>query len=68
MPEFAYTELLPLGKDSTDYRLLASGGVTQRQSFGREFLDIDPGVLTALTTTAIADISFLLRPGSPGAA
>ncbi|HUK72080.1 MAG TPA: fumarate hydratase [Streptosporangiaceae bacterium] len=62
MPEFAYTELLPLGEDSTDYRLLTAGGVSPRQSFGREFLDIDPGVLTALTTTAIADISYLLRP------
>jgi len=62
MPEFAYTELLPLGEDSTDYRLLTTGGVSPRQSFGREFLDIDPGVLTALTTTAIADISYLLRP------
>ncbi len=62
MPEFAYTELLPLAADTTDYRLLSAAGVTTRQSFGREFLDIDPGVLSALTTTAIADISYLLRP------
>jgi fumarate hydratase class I len=65
MPEFAYTELLPLGEDagdSTDYRLLESGGVTPRQSLGREFLDIDPGVLTALTAQAFADVSHLLRP------
>ncbi len=65
MPEFAYTELLPLGGDAadpTDYRLLESAGVTPRQSFGREFLDIDPGVLTALTAQAFADVSHLLRP------
>ena len=65
MPEFAYTELLPLGEDAgdpTDYRLLESGGVAPRQSLGREFLDIDPGVLTALTAQAFADVSHLLRP------
>jgi len=62
MTEFTYTELLPLGEDTTDYQPLASGGVTPRQSFGREFLDVDASVLTALTTRAIADISHLLRP------
>jgi fumarate hydratase, class I len=65
MPEFAYADLLPAGEDAadpTDYRLLGSGGVTLRQSFGREFLDIDPGVLTSLTARAFADISHLLRP------
>ena len=62
MAEFTYTELLPLGEDTTNYQPLASGGVTPRQSFGREFLDVDASVLTALTTRAIADISHLLRP------
>ncbi len=62
MPEFGYTDLLPLGEDATTYRSLGRGGVTTRQSFGREFLDIDPGVLTQLTARAIADISHLLRP------
>ncbi|MGE5291203.1 MAG: fumarate hydratase [Micromonosporaceae bacterium] len=65
MPEFSYTDLLPLSEDRenpTPYRLLGRGGVTTRQSFGREFLEIDPGVLTDLTARAIADISHLLRP------
>jgi fumarate hydratase, class I len=62
MPEFSYTDLLPLGEDTTTYLSLGRGGVTVRQSFGREFLDIDPGVLTSLTARAIADISHLLRP------
>ena len=65
MPEFAYTDLLPTGDDAadpTDYRLLESGGVTLRQSFGREFIDIDPAVLTSLAAHAFADISHLLRP------
>ncbi len=65
MPEFAYTDLLPIGDDAadpTDYRLLESGGVTLRQSFGREFIDIDPAVLTSLAAHAFADISHLLRP------
>jgi hypothetical protein len=28
MPEFAYTELLPLGPDHTEYRLLTTDGVS----------------------------------------
>jgi fumarate hydratase class I len=62
MPEFDYTEMLPLGADTTNYRPLTAEGVTVRQSFGKQFLDVDPGVLTALTEQAFADISYLLRP------
>ena len=65
MPEFSYTDLLPLSEDKenpTSYRLLGHDGVTTRQSFGRDFVEIDPGVLTNLTARAIADISHLLRP------
>ena len=32
MPEFAYTDLLPLGPDATDYRLLTADGMTRRQA------------------------------------
>ena len=45
MPEFAYTDLLPLGPDATEYRLLTADGITE-PAFGREFLELDPGVLT----------------------
>ncbi|HEY6277849.1 MAG TPA: fumarate hydratase [Streptosporangiaceae bacterium] len=63
MPEFAYTDLLPLGQDTTPYRLLSDAGVRRRQAFGREFLEVDPDVLTLLTREGLRDISHLLRPG-----
>ena len=52
MPEFAYTDLLPLGPDTTDYRLLSTDGITTHRSLGREFLEVDPGVLTLLAREA----------------
>jgi fumarate hydratase class I len=63
MPEFSYTDLLPTGPDDTEYRQLDVAGGSERQSFGRKFLDVDPGVLTLLTREAMRDIAHLLRPG-----
>jgi fumarate hydratase, class I len=63
MPEFTYTELLPTGADDTEYRRLDVAGGSTRQSFGRNLLNGDPGVLTLLTREAIRDIAHLLRPG-----
>jgi len=63
MPEFAYTDLLPLGQDTTPYRLLTGSGVTRRQTFGREFLEVDPAVLALLAREGMRDIAHLLRPG-----
>ncbi len=63
MPDFAYTDLLPLGPDTTEYRLLTTGGVTVREAFGREFLEVDPDVLTLLAREGMRDIAHLLRPG-----
>jgi fumarate hydratase class I len=62
MPEFSYADLLPIGPDDTDYRLISSDGITVRQALGRDFLEVDPGVLTLLTATAMRDIAHLLRP------
>ena len=63
MPEFRYTDLLPLGQDATGYRRLTSEGVTTRHAFGREFIEVEPGALTLLAQTAMHDIAHLLRPG-----
>jgi len=63
MPEFRYADLLPVGPDSTDYRLVSADGISRRSAFGREFLQIEPEVLTLLTATAMRDIAHLLRPG-----
>src|ERR1700759_984291 len=62
MPEFSYSDLLPLGEAATRYQRLSSDGVTARSSFGRNFLEIEPQVLTRLTSTAMHDIAHLLRP------
>ena len=62
MPEFAYTDLLPVGPDSTEYRLLQTDGISARRSFGREFIEIEPELLTVLTAAAMHDIAHLLRP------
>src|SRR5689334_12513803 len=62
MPEFSYSDLLPLGQDATSYQRLSSDGVTSRSSFGRSFLEIEPQVLTRLTSAAMHDIAHLLRP------
>ncbi|GAA0600451.1 fumarate hydratase [Actinomadura livida] len=62
MPEFSYTDLLPLGPDDTDYRLLTSDGVSTFDANGRTFLQVEPEALRLLTETAMRDISHLLRP------
>jgi fumarate hydratase class I len=63
MPEFAYTDLLPLGPDATDYRLLTADGITRRHAFGRDFLEVDPEMLTLVAREGMRDIAHLLRPG-----
>jgi fumarate hydratase class I len=62
MPEFSYTDLLPLGPDPTEYRLLSEAGVATRRALGREFLEVEPAALTMLTAQAMQDIAHLLRP------
>jgi fumarate hydratase class I len=63
MPEFAYTDLLPLGPDETPYRLLTTEGVSTVEAGGRTFLQVEPSALRLLAATAIRDIQHLLRPG-----
>jgi fumarate hydratase, class I len=62
MPDFSYREMLPAGADDTEYRLLTTDGITMEQALGREFLRVEPEVLTELTATAMHDIAHLLRP------
>ncbi|WP_019629474.1 fumarate hydratase [Actinomadura atramentaria] len=62
MPEFSYTDLLPLGPDETEYRLLTSDGVSTFEANGRTFLQVEPEALRLLTETAMRDIAHLLRP------
>jgi fumarate hydratase class I len=62
-PEFTFTDLLPLGEDTTPYRLLTTEGVQEIDLGGRTFLQVDNEAIRALTAEAIRDISHLLRPG-----
>ena len=62
MPEFAFTELLPLGPDTTEYRLLTTDGVSTIDTSAGTFLRVEPEALTLLTGTAMRDIAHLLRP------
>ena len=45
MPEFAYTDLLPTGPDTTNYRLVTSEGVSTVEAAGRTFLKVEPEAL-----------------------
>ncbi|MFM8352344.1 MAG: fumarate hydratase, partial [Actinomycetales bacterium] len=63
MAEFVYEDLLPLGADTTPYRLITTDGVQTVQAAGRTILQVDPEALRVLAFEAIRDISHLLRPG-----
>jgi fumarate hydratase, class I len=63
MPEFYYHELLPLGKDTTPYRLITTEGVSTFEADGKTFLKVDPEAIRKLTAEAMHDIAHLLRPG-----
>jgi len=60
-PEFTYSDLLPLGKDTTKYRSLGSEGVTTVQLGDKKFLQVSPEAITRLSETALHDISHYLR-------
>ncbi|HEX9064860.1 MAG TPA: fumarate hydratase [Streptosporangiaceae bacterium] len=62
MPEFRYSDLLPLGPDTTEYRLVSEDGVHTANALGRDFLQVEPAALTQLTSAAMHDIAHFLRP------
>jgi fumarate hydratase class I len=63
MAEFAFTEILPLGPDTTEYRLISTEGVSEVETPLGTFLKVDKEAITLLTETAMRDIAHLLRPG-----
>ena len=64
MAEFAYSELLPKGPDTTtQYRLLTTDFVSTITLGDRQFLQVDPEGLRLLTSEAMRDIAHLLRSG-----
>ncbi len=61
MADFAFTEILPLGDDTTEYRLIGTEGVSQVETPLGTFLKVEPEAITLLTQTAMRDIAHLLR-------
>ena len=61
MPNFSYSDLLPLGQDTTKYRLVSREGVSVVQLGDKEFLQVEPSALEKLTSEAIHDINHYLR-------
>lgn len=61
MADFDYTDLLPLGPDTTQYDLLTTDGVESIELGGRRFLQVTPDALRHLSSVAINNISHLLR-------
>ena len=60
---FSYTELLPIGPDDTEYRLISTEGVDTFETSEGTFLRVSPAAITQLTEVAMRDIAHLLRPG-----
>ncbi len=60
-PEFSYSDLLPIGKDTTAYRNLGSAGISVEKVGNREILTVAPEAIEMLTSTAMHDISHYLR-------
>jgi fumarate hydratase class I len=61
MPNFSYSDLLPLGADATKYRLVSKEGVSVVKHGDKEFLQVEPSALVKLTHEAIHDINHYLR-------
>jgi len=61
MPEFEFSEILPLGHDDTEYRLISTDGVSTVETPMGTFLKVTPEAITLLTQTAMRDIAHLLR-------
>jgi fumarate hydratase, class I len=63
MSAFTYQDMLPLGEDTTPYRLLTEEHVSTFEAGGKTFLQLEPEALTLLAREAMRDIAHLLRPG-----
>ena len=61
MTDFQYREMLPLGDDETQYRLITTDGIEEIFLGDRPFLMVSPEALQRLAFEALRDISHLLR-------
>ncbi len=58
-----FQEILPLGEDTTPYRLFSKEGVSALELGGRRFLEVAPEALTRLAFEAMHEMAHFLRPG-----
>jgi fumarate hydratase class I len=58
---FVHTELLPLGDDGTQYRLVTRDGVSVESTSLGDFVRVDASAITRLTAEAMRDIAHFLR-------
>ena len=63
MLDAAFSDMFPLGEDSTPYRKVSGDGIATDTFRGENVLTVDQSALTALTAEAFKDVSHLLRPG-----
>ena len=63
IPPFSFTELLPLGPDDTEYRLVTTEGVSTFETPEGTFLKVEPEAIRKLTAAAMHDIAHFLRSG-----
>ena len=61
MAEFVHQDLLPLGPDTTEYRLLTTDGVEKVETAVGSFLRVAPEAITMLTSAAMFEIAHFLR-------
>ena len=61
VPPFQYTELLPLGADDTEYRLVTTEGVSTFETPEGTFVKVEPAAIRHLTAAAMHDIAHFLR-------
>ena len=61
MADFVHQELLPLGPDTTEYRLLTTEGVETVETAVGNFLRVSPEAISTLTSAAMFEIAHYLR-------
>lgn len=61
MSEFEFTEILPLGKDEVEYRLVTTQGVSTFETPQGTFLKVSPEAITRITQEAMREIAHFLR-------
>jgi fumarate hydratase class I len=62
MTDMLYSEMFPLGEDTTEYRHVTSDDVAVEKLGSRDVLTVGPDAITGLAEEAFRDISHLLRP------